>query len=94
MPLLVVQPLAGAGGGHHHLVDVPRLAEEVHQCDNSVHADCREEVLGRYRKTPARTVSHVLELVDLFPTIVDLLHLPALLKCDPSTLSQLCTDGR
>ena len=74
------------------------LAEEVGEweaCTNSANRGCREELVARHRRRPGRVVEAVVELVDLFPTLVDLAGLPALPACpSPSTGVMLCTEGR
>lgn len=76
-------------------VDVVKEAGEWRSCDNSVHPDCRPKLLERQRRRPMTEVSTLVELVDLFPSLVDLAGLPPLPTCP--TISNhvlLCTEGR
>ena len=76
-------------------VDVEKEADEWRSCDNSVHTDCRAKLLERHRRRPGTEVSSLVELVDLFPSLVDLAGLPLLPTCpQPSTHVLLCTEGR
>ena len=76
-------------------VDVEKESQEWRSCENSVHTDCRAKLLERHRKRPGTEVTSLVELVDLFPSLVDLAEFPPLPTCpQPSTHVLLCTEGR
>lgn len=101
VPLIVVTP----GCPPSSFVDVSRLSIDMSRCDNSVNLTCREDLINKstmasplvqtYQSKATKTISHIVELVDLFPSLVDLLGLPSILTCpNPSLNTTLCTEGR
>ena len=76
-------------------VDLQKEKNEWLSCDNSVHLDCRARFLEKHRRRPRNEQTSLVELVDLFPSLVDLAGLPRLPTCpNPSTHVMLCTEGR
>ena len=76
-------------------VDVEREADKWRSCGNSVHTDCREKLLEKHRRKPGTEVASLVEMVDLFPSLVDLAGLPPIPTCPlPSAHVLLCTEGR
>ena len=76
-------------------VDVEQESDEWTSCDNSVHLECRARLLEVHKRKAGTEVTSLVELVDLFPTLVDLANLPPLPICPQSSAKvQLCTEGR
>ena len=92
VPLLVALP--GALGAFP-ATDLLQERGQWRACQNSVEEDCREQLLAGHRRSGGQEVARMVELVDLFPSLVKLVGLPPVPPCPrPSSGVQLCTEGR
>ena len=92
VPLLVALP--GALGAFP-ATDLLQERGQWRACPNSVEEGCRERLLACHRRSGGQEVARMVELVDFFPSLVELVGLPPLPPCPrPSSGVQLCTEGR
>ena len=77
-------------------VRVPLIFVPPGQLGSFSHFDVTRNILLDHQYIPSKLVDNFVELVDLFPSIVDLAGLPKVPACTPETTQTtlLCTEGR